>query len=284
MIKYRFGFLILSITLLFTSCNKDFKDLPADSSVVADNDVISDSYSVDLEDITSLALLSDPNSGGREQSGGLDDRFTCANITRTPSTTEQYSGTIEIDFGTDGCKDSKGNIRKGKMIIAYKGKRYLPGSKVTTNLENYSINNLKVEGVRATTFGSASKETRPVITTELKDGKVTWPDGTFSTHDFVHTRTWYRETNPAQDYWTVTGSGKGTTKKGVKYDMVISKDLLYKKQCEATGVFIAVSGIKTITKEDKNIVIDYGNSICNNLVTVTSNGVSKVIEIHKKGL
>ena len=283
MTKKSFGFLIVAIVFLFASCNKDFKDLSADSSVAADNDVVSESYSIDLEDLSSLAVLSDPNSGGREQSGGLDDRFTCANITRTPSTTEQYTGTIEIDFGTDGCKDSQGNTRKGKMIIDYKGKRCLPGSRITTNLENYSINNLKVEGVRTTTFGSACKETRPVITTELKDGKVTWPDGTFSTHDFVHTRTWYRETNPAQDYWTVTGSGKGTTKKGVKYDMLISKDLLYKKQCEATGVFIAVEGIKTITKDGKNIAIDYGNGICNNLVTVTSNGVSKVIEIRKKG-
>lgn len=283
MTKKYFGSLIVAIVFLFASCNKDFKDLSADSSVVADNDVVSEAYSIDLEDLSSLAVISDPNSGGREQSGGLDDRFACAKIARTPSTTEQYAGSIEIDFGTDGCKDSKGNLRKGKMIINYKGKRCLSGSSVTTSLENYSINDLKIEGVRTTTFGTTSKEARPIITTELKDGKVTWPDGTFSTHDFIHTRTWYRETNPAQDYWTVTGSGKGTTKKGVKYDMIISKDLLYKKQCEATGVFIAVAGIKTITKDGKNIAIDYGNGICNNLVTVTSNGVSKVIEIHKKG-
>ncbi|MFM7851720.1 MAG: hypothetical protein ACKO96_07305, partial [Flammeovirgaceae bacterium] len=116
---------------VLVSCNKELKDISVDSSTTANNEVVSESYSVDIEDLSAIAVLSDPNAGGRNQSGLMDDRFNCATVTRTPGS-EPYTGTILVDFGEAGCKDSKGNVRKGKMIITYNGKRHLVGSSSTT--------------------------------------------------------------------------------------------------------------------------------------------------------
>lgn len=279
----RFGLVFLLLSAIVVSCNKEFKDLSLDGTVTANNEVVSESYSVDVEDLASLAVLSDPNAGGRTVGNPLDDRFECATITRTPGS-EPMSGTILIDFGTAGCKDRKGNLRKGKIRITYKGKRNLPGSTCQSELIDYSINDVKLEGVRTITSSTNSTDSRPVFKVTLAGGKTSWPDGTFSTHDFSLVRTWVRASNPSQDVWYITGAGSGITRKGTKYEMKIVKDLVYKKSCEAIGVFIAVSGVKVVKKDAKEITIDYGNDVCNNLVTVTQNGVSKVIEINKKGL
>jgi hypothetical protein len=269
--------------MLASSCNKEFKELLSENSVTANNEVIHESYSLDVEDISSAAIASDLNAGGRELGIDLDDRFKCSTVTRTSLGT--YSGTILIDFGADGCKDSKGNVRKGKISIEYKGKRYQPGSTFETKLEDYSINDLKVEGTRKISYESSSKDDNQVSKVTLNGGKLTWPDGSFSEHNFARIRTSTKSTASGKDTWewTLTGSGSGTSRKGVKYTMEISKPLKYKKECESVGVFIAVSGIKLVKKDAKDITIDYGNDLCNNLVTVSYNGTSKVIEINKKG-
>ncbi|MFM7486875.1 MAG: hypothetical protein ACKOC0_12715 [Cytophagales bacterium] len=284
MTKSRFGLIILVLGTVAVSCNKDFKDLSADSSLTANNEVLSESYSIDVEDLSAVAVLSDPNAGGRAESGLMDDRFGCATITRTTGT-EPFTGTITVDFGDAGCKDRKDNTRKGKMVISYKGKRNLPGSTCVTRLVNYSLNDVKIEGTRTISSDASSTDNKPVFKVKLDSGKTTWPDGTFATHEFLHVRTWFRTSNASEDSWQVLGSGRGVSRRGTNYEMWIrqSTPLLYKKSCESVGVFIAVSGVKVVKKDGKEITIDYGNGVCNNLVTVTFNGVSKVIEISKKG-
>lgn len=276
-----FPTIIIILTFLF-SCNKELKDLSPDGGSTADNEIVNESYSKDVEDLASTAVLGDPNSGGREEAihTGIDDPSKCAKI-KIEVGTEPYSGTITVDFGGTGCKDSRGNVRKGKMIITYAGKRFIPGSSVKVEMVDYFINDKKVEGTRSVTSEPTSTELKPVSKIVLKDGKCTSPDGTFSTHEFTHVRTWTRLSNPLEDSWTLSGSGSGVSRKGVAYTMTITKDLVFKKSCEASHVFIAVSGIKILNKGGKEITIDYGNGICNNLVSVTYNGVTKVIEIKR---
>lgn len=273
---------IIIILIFLFSCNKELKDLSPDGASTANNEIVNEAYSLDVEDLSSAAVLGAPNSGGREEAihTGIDDPSKCAKITIEVGT-EPNSGIITVDFGTTGCKDSKGHVRKGKMIITYAGKRFVPGYSVKVELVDYFINDRKVEGTRIVTSEPTSTELKPVSKIVLKDGKCTSPDGTFSTHEFTHVRTWIRSSNPLEDSWTVSGSGSGVSRKGVAYTMTITKDLVFKKSCEASHVFIAVSGIKVLNKGGKEITIDYGNGICNNLVSVTYNGVTKVIEIKR---
>ncbi|MCE2958426.1 MAG: hypothetical protein LW841_14870, partial [Flammeovirgaceae bacterium] len=69
MAKSKFGLIILVLGAVAVSCNKDYKDLSADSSLTANNEVLSESYSIDVEDLSAVAVLSDPNAGGRAESG-----------------------------------------------------------------------------------------------------------------------------------------------------------------------------------------------------------------------
>lgn len=275
-------FWIVASLVAVAGCNKEYKELESENSVTAKNEIISESYSSDIEDLSAMAILTEPNAGGRSQEGSLDDRFACATVTRTADSAP-YTGTIVIDFGAIGCQDAEGNVRKGKISINYNGKRYLPGSTLDVTLDGYSINEIKIEGIRETSYETSSKESDPISKTIVTKGVMTWPDGTSSKHEFTRTRVWNRQTNSANDTWTVEGFGNGETRKGVQYEMKITKPLKYKKECEASNVFIAVSGEKAVKKDAKDIVIDHGNELCNNLVTVTYNGASKVIEIGKKG-
>ncbi len=59
--------------------------------------------------------------------------------------------------------------------------------------------------------------------------------------------------------------------------MKITSELVYSKTCELNSkVFIPVKGIKTLTVDHKEIIIDYGDGSCDNTVTITVNGKSKV--------
>ena len=71
---------------------------------------------------------------GRTEITVSDDRFKCATVTlvkAADNSTLLPHGTITIDFGT-GCLGPGGKNRVGKIVVEYKGRRFLPGSKIKT--------------------------------------------------------------------------------------------------------------------------------------------------------
>lgn len=217
--------------------------------------------------------------------GDIDKRLSCAVVTVAKSANSSFDrpkGVITIDF-KDGCTDAKGNVRKGQIIVTYDGRRFMLNSKIITTFNNYYINGIKIEGTNTLTNLTASLESAPKFKNEVTGGKVTFIDGKIATRDHVLTREWIRGANPIQDSWKVEGSASGTTREEVSYQMEITKALVYKRSCVASKVFIAVEGTKKFTSGDRTMSIDFGKGDCDNLVTVTVNGVSKDVEIKADG-
>ncbi len=292
-----FSTVTVTVFLFLASCSDTNKiDYTSSDNANVQSEANSDSQTEETDDLATVAVSSDATTltGGREDVSGRadgtisvsDDRFKCATVTLVKATDNSLTsphGTITIDFGT-GCTGPNGKVRKGKIIVEYKGRRFLPNSRIITTFSGYSVDGIAIEGTRTLTNTSAS-ETAAISFSIVEDGmKVTYPDGTFATRTANRVRTWNRTANPLEDSWTVSGSASGANRKGKTYTMTITKDLVYKRSCAITNkVFIPVQGTKELTVDSKKVTLDYGTGTCDNIVTITINGKSNDVETTADG-
>jgi hypothetical protein len=284
----------LAAGLIFLAACEDKLDFNAKDTSNVENEAAVDGYFEDADDMSVMVVSADNGTltGSREEAGRgigknkLDVRFACNTTTVTldfaaDNTQANPHGTITIDFGTDGCTDPKGNVRKGKIMVEFKGRRFLPGSTIVTTTEGYSINGVALEGIRTVTNVTGSSEEAPKFNIKLENGKATWPDATFATREVDRTREWIRATNPTTDQWRVTGTASGKNRNEGLYEMEITKTLVYKRECTlgSNKVFMAVEGTKELTVNGKQITIDYGAGDCDKTVTITVDGQSKEVEV-----
>lgn len=278
-------------SLWIVGCQETETPLKEESALVIDES-LTDYYFSDVDDMTGVAVdgISETEtgvSGGKANTGGrtitdqLDDRFgECAVITveLEGSTGDHPKGTITIDFG-DGCTDPYGNVRKGKIIIHFDGRKFHPGSVIITMFEDYSINNIALEGVRTLTNLTTSIEEAPKFEVKLEDGKATdLETGLFITRSHCFTKEWHRANNPLLDElhvltdlcpdWAVHAFG--TMRNGQEYNMVILETLVYRRRCP-----IAVSGKKQFTVGDRTIIVDYGTGECDRSVIISVDGKTR---------
>jgi hypothetical protein len=255
---------VVSLGFAF-SCQDDEAPYATEAGYVAEESV-TDYYYEDADDMSGEAVASEPGTAGGKvssESGTLtvnDDRF-CAAVTiafDVASTLEHPIGTINIDFGA-GCTDPRGNVRSGKIIIIFNGRRFLPGSSITIIFEDYVINGIKLSGTRTLTNITGSNEESPKFQIELEDGEIEWPDGTVALREHCYTRTWDRGVliDPSDDVLVVSQcvgadvAATGVNRRGVAYSMVIESDLIYKRGCP-----IAVQGVKVFRFNGKEITVD----------------------------
>lgn len=250
-------------------------------------EALTDAYFQDLDDMAGIAIEAPTETeyaSGRT-SGTItiqDHRFNCEGISITVqpdanSTAEVPSGLLTIDFGTTGCTDLKGNVRKGKLLFTYHGKRFVPGSTLVITTEDYAINGIRLQGTRTLTNAQSSTSQAPRFNATLDDGLATFADGRIVTRESNITWQWNRAANPVDDHLQIesTSTASGTTRGGRNYEVTLLEDLVYKRYCG-----IAVSGIKHYTIDGhKEISINYGEGECDRSFSVTANGVTRNISL-----
>lgn len=282
--------LLVAFLAFLISCNdKDSVVFTSKDDAALETEAETDAYFEDADDMTVTAVASDEATftGGKVSSGGrkieiTDSRFDCATVeivVADDSSFEIPKGTITIDFG-EGCEGPRGNVREGKIIITYEGRRFLPGSSIVTSFENYKINGVQIEGTRTVTNVTGSVEESPKFNIVVENGKATWPDATFATREADFIREWVRGTSPLKDEWRVTGTAAGTNRNGDTYTMEITETLVYKRECAISNkIFIAVAGTKILTSGERQMKVDYGTGDCDRIVTITINGESKDVNV-----
>lgn len=274
--------------MMVTSCNEEERLTVTDTQDITE-EAVTDSYFQDMDDMAGVAMNAPTDnqySGGRTATTITiqDERFNCAGIvvTVTPganSTLDQPQGVLTVDFGATGCADLRGNIRTGKVIFTYNGRRFVTGSTVVTTVENYTINGIKLEGKRTLTNVTGSTFEAPKFNVVLENGKATLlTDGTFAERESNITWSWVKGTNAADNYLLIDQNSvaSGTTRGGREYSVSLTKALKYKRFCG-----IAVEGIKKyVIDGTKEIVIDYGNGECDKSVVITVNGVTRNLSVN----
>jgi len=249
------------LALFFTSCSEDGEE----NSVVDDLDLESeaavDANFEDVDDIVNAGVEFSSASGRVEE----DEILEGATVTH-----DMNNNIIIIDYGT-GVEGPGGRIRKGKVIITYENLRWEPGAFRQVTFEEFSIDDVLVEGIRRLENTSESTDDNPEFSVTLTGGQLTFTDGTTITREVDKLRVWNRAANPINDSVSVTGTANGSRRDGVTYEVEIIERLVYKRGCRVGRVFIPVSGVKQITSGDDVAIIDYGDGECDNIVTVTIN-------------
>jgi len=268
---------ILGLSFLLSCVDEGLEFNPKDNENV-EVVTLTDAYFEDTDDIVNMAMTGITDDGGRMDNTG-DDRTSCAEVSYTG---DKDAGTITINFG-EGCTDVRGITRKGKITITYQGRRFIPGSSITTTFQNYFVNGFKVEGTRTLTNVTESSATAPKFSITLSNGKLTWPDGSFITRQSSHIREWVRGENPLSDMIKLTGSASGTNKDQREYEVEITKPLVFKRVCAAEKIYMAVEGTKELLVNSREITIDYGDGECDRVVTITVNGVTREITMRSSG-
>lgn len=273
--------------MLITSCNDEERLTLSDTQDITE-EAVTDSYFQDMDDMAGVAMNAPSDaqySGGRTSTTITieDQRFNCEGIvvTVTPganSTLDQPQGVLTVDFGATGCTDLRGNIRTGKVIFTYNGRRFVPGSTVVTTVDNYTINGIKLEGTRTLTNITGSNSEAPKFNVVLENGKATLlADGTFAERESNITWSWIRAANPSDDYLLIDQNSvaSGTTRGGREYSVSLMEVLKYKRFCG-----IATDGIKKyVIDGEKEITIDYGNGECDRSVVITVNGITRSLSV-----
>lgn len=272
------------------SCQDDEDPYATEASYVAE-ETVTDYYYEDADDMAGVAVASEDGTAGGKVSAGAftvnDDRL-CALVAVSfdeASTLAYPIGTIDIDFGA-GCTDPRGNVRSGKIIIIFNGRRFLPGSSLTIIFENYVINGIKLSGTRILTNVTGSNEESPKFQIELQNGEIEWPDGTVASREHCYTRTWDRGVllDASDDVLVVAQcdnadvAATGVNRRGVAYTMVIESDLIYKRGCP-----IAIQGVKVFRFNNKQVIVDYGTGACDNVITITVDGNTRNVNVRRNG-
>ena len=276
-LKSTFFSLTAVFLLMLTACDSNDELVSTEiSSAITSDEAVLDSYFEDTDDVVFEANDKVAATNGRSAMDDDESLTRCAEIIH-----DAENKTINIDFG-DGCEGPGGKIRSGKIIITYTDRKYLPGAIWVYTLEDYTVNGIALEGTKTLTNVTGIEHDYLSFNKLLEGGKATWPDGSFATREVNKTFTWIRASRPVNDEFHVEGAASGITKDGVAYEVGIVSKLIYKRKCRRAGVHIAVQGLKSVVKGDEEVLIDFDDGECDNLVTITKNGESEMVDLTDK--
>ncbi len=200
--------------------------------------------------------------------------------------------TIELDeinkikiISFDGeCKGKNGQIRKGKIIIKYSKIKGQIGSFRQLEFDNFYINEVLIEGIRKHEVVNIDDNGNKTFHMSFNDGKMTYPDGSFSTKSKSITKYVLYE-NKKRVSTTITGGANGINSNGKLYLMEITTPIVFLSQCSEDLIHnkgkIPTSGVKKIKKGNQEMIVDFGDGECDFKAEVSKNGITEIIDLKK---
>lgn len=259
-------FILISASLVISSCEKRDADDNDDTSLASDNAIMQSTFD------QPQSMADQAASNGSLQTfivANTDVNLlgSCATVTHD---TVSVPRVLSIDFGTTNCLCNDGRYRRGRINVGYTGKFRDSGTVLTFTFNNYAVNDYAVtntstkvvtnKGTKANGHpwftihesGSIVKPNNGGTITWLSDRENEWIAG-------YATKWWWKD-----DEYLISGTSSGITAKGTAYTMTITKPLYILLNChnivEGT-IDITPTGGYTYT-------LDYGSGACDNLATV----------------
>ncbi|MFK7899967.1 MAG: hypothetical protein AB8B61_04330, partial [Cyclobacteriaceae bacterium] len=279
---------------LFSSCDKEQEtviEASTNTQEIIDN---TDSEN-EFNDLSSITREITDNATYTSSSSG---RITalCHTITKNNANSNDLD-TITIDFGTTGC-DYYGRTRKGKIIFTYTDRHRNTGAVITTTLDNYYVDNTKVEGTREVKNQGPNVDGNLVFTVSVTGGKLTFSDSSTALWSSSgRTRTVDLQDTPedkSDDIISVSGTTTNVSRTGVTRTSTVNTatPLVFYSTCKQEGGLIGkhrwipVSGIKEVEIERTSGTfsrsIDFGDGSCDQKFEVTtSTGNTILIDLSK---
>ncbi|WP_320053872.1 hypothetical protein [uncultured Acetobacteroides sp.] len=264
--KKLFWVLAAAAALSMSSCQKEdtASTINANEETAIDGDQVDgiyDEVASEVDQVT-LGLKSDiaPESSG----------------TRTVTTANNNDGTYTKTVTFANWKIGKNQrwMKNGQIIINVN----VTTLTRTVTFNNFTINGRKIEGTKIMVLNPQTN----TLTITLKDGKVTFADGTTYTQAF--TKVWTKVAgvdtplNVWDDEYDITVDATGVNRRGKAYTETTTTPLHLK-----TIWPVFVSGeVTRVVDSMHTIVTNYGAGTEDFLVTITVDGVSKEVNLLDK--
>lgn len=262
----RLSLWVLGALIVFSCTDTDDQLPQEDVAVLQENVEVEAAY----EDADMLTLSAMQSNGFNFRSH-LDFKTDICNSTKVDFFPNNRA--IVINFG-EGCTSPKGVTRKGKIMVYFSALSLEAGTEVLITFDGYEVNGLKLEGRRKIiNRGFNAEGNFFLFETIISAGKVTWPDGTFSTLEGEFEKKLYLPSDDRGFKVEVTGGAGGKTRLGIGFISIIEKPLTYFQSCTDKGNWVPSSGSILLTVGgDSNFLIDYGNGDCDKKAAVSHNG------------
>jgi hypothetical protein len=196
---------------------------------------------------------------------------------------------ITMDFGNTGCVSRDGRTRRGKIITTYTNRLVVPGAIANTVFDGYYVDSTKIEGThRITNTGSGQIGNPPAYqyTVNVIDGKLSRPSGHFIEWNSTRVITQIEgmiSNLPIDDWFRIEGNARGRVSRNGRislFESNIIEPIIKKFSCR----WLVKGKVRTVRVSATNptawiAVLDFGTGTCDNLATVTINGVTRQITL-----
>lgn len=214
------------------------------------------------DDARGSYIMADVFAMGNNEAGGGGKTVleNCYTVDRT------HQDTVILSF--DNCEN-----RSGRIIVAFETPN--PDSPKAVNtvmtFENYFVDNIAVEGTITSTFGGTinipeiNVIASNMVATFTNDKTISWSSN--KTFKIVEG---FGDGNISTNVLEISGTAEGINRKSEDYTSTYNA-VTVKRACTTK---YPISGTVTIVSNDGTTEIDYGSGECDNIITVTSNGIS----------
>lgn len=196
--------------------------------------------------------------------------------TRTVTTVKNADNSITktVVYANWGIGKNKRWLKNGKIIITISADRLTR----SVSFENFTINKKIIDGTKTTKIDVANR----TLTLTLVNGKVTFEDGTTILHQYTQVRTMVKGYDTPLNFWDdeydITVDASGTNRRGQTFTEVTTTPLHLKAVWP-----MFVSGVEKRNVNGHEIITDFGDGTEDFLVTITVDGVSKVVDLTNLG-
>ncbi len=276
--KNVFFLFLLAPLLMFVSCKENSVDDILESIQSAEDNSISETEFSNIFEY--INTEGDNNFSSVQKTESYDNPQIntsllpdCASVTFDSS-----KKTITINFGTTNCLCRDGNYRRGILTAEFTKKPREIGTNVMISLDNYYVNDKKVEGTKTYTHTDTYKWTVSVqnASVETEKGAITW--NSVRTIEKIEGG---GTLNPTDDVYLISGTAQGINRQGNEFTVTIDQPL--KKVISYACMRHFVSGVWTlVNKGGATMSLDYdpiGGEPCDKIAEVTINGKKKTITL-----
>ncbi len=267
---------ILTLFTLSTGCKKDTQTSDENFQTTAEDIGQAESISSDVDKMSSEVARMGTFSHDEAQNTSMD-QFNFHGRTCAVVVNDSINRILTFDFGT-GCTGNDGKTRSGKVIITYNGTGYFDaGSSWVVTFDNFYVNSRLVEGTRSVTNNGLNSSGNMTWSIDAQNMRITRQDGSWRSWNSQRTREMiagFGDNNWENDTYIINGTSTGLNSQGETVTCSLTNNR------RDHSCHYITSGTMEITPSDKpSKIIDFGDGTCDELATVTRNGISRTIHL-----